>query len=165
MTITENPAVSGRHSVLDISSYSDLTARNAPNQALPLLMKKPITLTLFASLLLASFVSVNAQETAGALPVKASVNDSSPASTPERQSTDIYRVGVGDVLDIRLNSTNNRSTLFTVIEDGVIDIPLAGGVISVVGRTPEEIQNVISAELKRRAVDENRGKRISHLAL
>jgi len=64
-------------------------------------------------------------------------------------------VGVGDVLDIRLNSTNNRSTLFTVIEDGVIDLPLAGGVISVVGRTADEIQKVISAELKRRAVDEN----------
>src|ERR1043165_5873820 len=59
-------------------------------------MKKPITLSLFASLLLASFVSVNAQETASALPVKASVNDSSAASAPERQLTDIYRVGVDD---------------------------------------------------------------------
>jgi protein involved in polysaccharide export with SLBB domain len=119
-------------------------------------MKKSISLTLFASLVLVSLVSVNAQETAGVLPIKASVNDSSPASAPERQLTDIYRVGVGDVLDIRLpNSANNRSTLFTVIEDGVVDLPLAGGVISVVGRTPEEIQNVISAELKRRAVDEN----------
>jgi len=118
-------------------------------------MKKSITLSLFASLVLASFVSVNAQETASALPVKASVNDAAAASAPERQLTDIYRVGVGDVLDIRLNLTSNRSTLFTVIEEGVIDIPLAGGVISVVGRTPEEIQNVISAELKRRAVDEN----------
>ena len=118
-------------------------------------MKKSITLSLFAFLVLASFVSVNAQETASALPVKASVNDASAAPAPERQLTDIYRVGVGDVLDVRLNLTSNRSTLFTVIEEGVIDIPLAGGVISVVGRTPEEIQNVISAELKRRAVDEN----------
>jgi len=118
-------------------------------------MKKPITLSLFASFVLASFVSVNAQETASALPVKASVNDSSAASAPERQLTEIYRVGVGDVLDIRVNSTNNRSTLFTVIDDGVVDLPLAGGVISVVGRTPDEIQNIITAELKRRAVDEN----------
>jgi protein involved in polysaccharide export with SLBB domain len=118
-------------------------------------MKKPIPLTLFASLVLASFVSVNAQETAGVLPVKASVNDSSPASAPERQLTDIYRVGIGDVLDIRLNSTSNRSTLFTVLEEGVVDLPLAGGVISVVGRTPDEIQNIISSELTRRAVDEH----------
>jgi protein involved in polysaccharide export with SLBB domain len=118
-------------------------------------MKKSIPLTLLASLILASLVSVNAQETAGVVPIKAAVNDTSPASAPERQLTDIYRVGVGDVLDVRMNSTSNRSTLFTVIEDGVIDLPLAGGVISVVGHTPEEIQNVIAAELKRRAVDEN----------
>jgi protein involved in polysaccharide export with SLBB domain len=119
-------------------------------------MKTTISLALFASLVLASFVSVNAQETAGVLPVKASVNDSTAGSAPERQLTEIYRVGVGDVLDIRLpNSANSRSTLFTVVEDGVIDLPLAGGLISVAGRTPEEIQNAISAELKRRAVEQN----------
>ena len=119
-------------------------------------MKTTISLALFASLVLASFVSVNAQETAGVVPIKASVNDASAGSAPERQLTDIYRVGVGDVLDIRLpNSTSNRSTLFTVIEEGVIDLPLAGGLVSVAGLTPEEIQKVISAELKRRAVEEN----------
>src|ERR1700752_2277735 len=119
-------------------------------------MKKPISITLFASLLLASFISVNAQETAGVLPIKASVNDSSAAPNPERQLTDIYRVGVGDVLDIRLpNSANNRSTLFTVVEDGVIDLPVAGGIVPVAGLTAEEIQNTISAELKRRAIEEN----------
>jgi len=119
-------------------------------------MKTTISLSLFASLVLASFVSVNAQETAGVVPIKASVNDSSASSGPERQLTDIYRVGVGDVLDIRLpNSSNNRSTLFTVVEDGVIDLPLAGGMVSVAGLTPEEIQKAISAELKRRAVEEN----------
>ena len=79
-----------------------------------------------------------------------------PPQPSERQLTDIYRVGVGDVLDIRLpNSANNRSTLFTVVEDGVIDLPIAGGPVSVAGLTPDEIQNVISAELKRRAFDEN----------
>ena len=90
------------------------------------------------------------------MPIKASVNDSSGASTPERSLTEIYRVGVGDVLDIRLlNSANSRSTLFTVMDGGVIDLPIAGGSISVAGLTPDEIQNIISAELKRRAVDEN----------
>ena len=119
-------------------------------------MKKSISLTLLASLVLVCLVSVNAQETAGVLPVKASVNDSSAAPNPERQLTEIYRVGVGDVLDIRLpNSANNRSTLFTVVEDGVIDLPLAGGLVPVLGLTAEEIQSVISGELKRRAVDEN----------
>jgi len=119
-------------------------------------MKKPISLALLASLLLASLASVNAQQTAGVLPIKTSVNDTPAVPNAERLLTEIYRVGAGDVLDIRLpNSANNRSTLFTVIEDGAIDLPVAGGLISVAGLTPEEIQNTISAELKRRAVEEN----------
>ena len=119
-------------------------------------MKKLILLPLLASLVFASFVSASAQETAGVVPIKASVSDSSAASTPERSLTEIYRVGIGDVLDIRLpNSANSRSsTLFTVVTGGVIDLPIAGGTISVAGLTPDEIQNVISFELKRRAVDD-----------
>ncbi|HEU4835546.1 MAG TPA: polysaccharide biosynthesis/export family protein [Pyrinomonadaceae bacterium] len=118
-------------------------------------MKNLILLPLLASLVFASFVSVSAQETAGVLPVKASVNDS-PASTSERSLTEIYRVGVGDVLDIRLlNSAYSKSsTLFTVVAGGVIDMPIAGGSILVAGLTPDEIQNIISTELKRRAVAE-----------
>jgi len=123
---------------------------------LPLLMKKLILLPLLASLVCASFISVSAQETAGVVPIKASVNDAA-ASTPERSLTEIYRVGVGDVLDIRLlNSANSKSsTLFTVVAGGVIDLPIAGGAISVAGLTPEEIQNIISTELKRRAIVDN----------
>jgi protein involved in polysaccharide export with SLBB domain len=100
---------------------------------LPLLMKKLILLPL---LVFASLITAPAQET--------------------RSPTEIYRVGVGDVLDIRLlNSAYSKaSTLFTVVAGGVIDMPVAGGSISVAGLTPEEIQNIISAELKRRAVDE-----------
>ena len=121
-----------------------------------MIMKNLILLPLLASLAFASFISASAQETAGLMQVKASVNDSPGASTPERPLTEIYRVGVGDVLDIRLlNSVNSKSTLFTVVSGGVIDLPLAGGTISVAGLTPEEIQKTISAELKRRAVDEN----------
>jgi protein involved in polysaccharide export with SLBB domain len=74
--------------------------------------------------------------------------------------TEIYRVGVGDVLDIRfLNSATSRSTLFTVIGGGLIDLPVAGGQMVVGGLTANEIQNRIAAELKRRAVDE--GARVS----
>ncbi|HEX7332876.1 MAG TPA: polysaccharide biosynthesis/export family protein [Pyrinomonadaceae bacterium] len=117
-------------------------------------MKRPVSIALFASLLVASFAIATAQETA-VVPVKASVSDTSEVSSPARPLTEIYRVGVGDVLDIRLlNSANSRSTLFTVMEGGVIDLPIAGGTVSVAGLTTEEIQNVISAELKRRAVEE-----------
>lgn len=118
-------------------------------------MKNLILLPLLASLVFASLITASAQETAGI--VKASVSDSSAGSTPERSLTEIYRVGVGDVLDIRLlSSVNNKSsTLFTVVAGGVIELPMAGGPISVAGLTPDEIQNIISKELKRRAVDEN----------
>ena len=119
-------------------------------------MRKPFFTTVFASLFLVCFISAAAQETAGVVPVKASVNDPAGTTTSERSLTEIYRVGVGDILDIRLlNSSNNKSTLFTVVAGGVIDIPVAGGTISVGGLTPEEIQNRIATELKRRAVEEN----------
>lgn len=117
---------------------------------LPLLMKNLILLPLLASLVCASLISVSAQQTA-VVPIKASAT----APTPEPSLTEIYRVGVGDVLDIRLlNSASKSSTLFTVVAGGLIDLPIAGGSISVAGLTPEEIQNIISAELKRRAVDD-----------
>ena len=100
-------------------------------------MKKPLQIIIFAGLLLIPFVAATAQ-------------------FAERPLTEIYRVGAGDVLDIRLlNSANNSSTLFTVIPSGVIELPLAGGAIKVAGLTPEEIQTRITAELKRRAVEEN----------
>lgn len=122
-------------------------------------MKTLTTTAIFASLLLFTFVSATAQETAataGVLPVKASVNNSTGASASARPSTDIYRVGIGDILDIRLlNFANNRSsTLFTVADGGTIDLPIAGGTVSVAGLTSEEIQNLIAAELKRRAIEE-----------
>lgn len=118
-------------------------------------MKTLTAIAIFASLLLISTVSAMAQETAGVVPIKASVSSSTPATTP-RPLTEIYRVGAGDILDIRLlnSANNNRSTLFTVVDGGVIDLPVAGGTISVAGLTPEEIQNVIGTELKRRAVEE-----------
>ena len=119
-------------------------------------MKKVILLPLFATFVFASFISASAQETAGVLPPKASVSDSSGTSASERSLTEIYRVGIGDVLDIRLlNSPYSRSsTLFTVLAGGMIDLPIAGGTIPVAGLTPDEIQKIVSAELTRRAVEE-----------
>ena len=116
-------------------------------------MKTLTSIALFAFLLFPS-LSATAQDTAGVLPIKATISDS--ASPNVLELTEIYRVGVGDVLDIRLlNSANSKSTLFTVIGGGLIDLPMAGGTVSVAGLTLEEIQTRIAAELKRRAVEEN----------
>lgn len=74
--------------------------------------------------------------------------------------TSIYRVSVGDILDIRLlNSASSRSTLYTVLAGGLIDFPMAGGSITVMDLTTDEIQSRIASELKRRAVEE--GARVS----
>ena len=117
-------------------------------------MRRSTPIALFALLILASGASAAAQETA-VLPIKASINDAPGAAATARTLTEIYRVGIGDVLDIRLlNSPNGRSTLFTVTEGGLIDIPVAGGSVSVAGLTTDEIQNIIAAELKRRAVED-----------
>jgi len=127
-------------------------------------MKKPLSARpratiIFASLVLISSFSVSlAQETAGVVPIKAAVNDSGSAAVKpatDRPLTQIYRVGVGDVLDIRLlNSFNNPATQFTVVASGVVELPIAGGAIKVAGLTLDEIHTRIAAELKRRAVDE-----------
>ena len=120
-------------------------------------MKKLISLTAFAFVVLSSLASATAQETAGAIPVRPALSDSAAAAkSAEPLLTEIYRVGAGDVLDVRLiNSPNNKSTLFTVMPSGAIDFPVAGGAIMVAGMTPEEIQARIAGELKRRAVEEN----------
>lgn len=120
-------------------------------------MKKVISLTFFAFVVLSSSVLAVAQETAGAMPVRPALSDSTTAAkTAEPLLTEIYRVGVGDVLDVRIiNSPNNKSTLFTVMPSGAIDFPVAGGAIMVAGMTTEEIQARIAAELKRRAVEED----------
>ncbi|MFN2532425.1 MAG: polysaccharide biosynthesis/export family protein [Pyrinomonadaceae bacterium] len=68
--------------------------------------------------------------------------------------TEVYRIGVGDILEVRLlNTLNDRATSLTVLNEGVIDLPVAGGPIIVSGYTLEEIQDRISSELKRRAIE------------
>jgi protein involved in polysaccharide export with SLBB domain/Flp pilus assembly protein TadD len=91
-----------------------------------------------------------------ATPVSVTGSNSTSASSDEAALVNIYRVGVGDVLDIRLlNSATNRSTLYTVIDGGLIEFPLVGGSMAVAGLTTDEIQARLGAELKRRAVQDN----------
>jgi protein involved in polysaccharide export with SLBB domain len=74
--------------------------------------------------------------------------------------TNIYKIGAGDVLDVRvLNSSTTRSTLYTVNDGGMIDLAIAGGPITVAGLTTDVIQTLIASELKRRAIEE--GARVS----
>jgi protein involved in polysaccharide export with SLBB domain len=61
----------------------------------------------------------------------------------------IYRVGFGDVLDIRLtNIVTRESTLFTVMRNGELEYPLLAAPISVVGLTPDEVARRLSTEIR-----------------
>jgi len=63
--------------------------------------------------------------------------------------TSIYRVGVGDVLDIRLgNMATRESTLFTVMKNGQLEYPLLAAPIPVAGLTPDEIARRLNTEIK-----------------
>jgi protein involved in polysaccharide export with SLBB domain len=78
-----------------------------------------------------------------------------PTTVAGPSLSDTYRIGVGDILDIRLlNSVTPRSTLYTVLEGGLIDYPVAGGPLLVAGLTTDEVQLNLAVELKRRAVEE-----------
>ena len=96
--------------------------------------------------------------------------DSSPAddnsatpdnkAIPENKSNDemamtrLYRVGVNDVLDVRLaDSSSSQSTLFTVTPAGLLEHPLLPDPLQVSGLTVEEITSRIENDLKRRALD------------
>jgi protein involved in polysaccharide export with SLBB domain len=99
--------------------------------------------------------AANEPSTKTTTPPAKETNEAS-ATTDEASLIKTYRVGVGDVLDIRLmNTPTTRSTLYTVMEGGLIEYPLAGGPITVSGLTTEEINARLSAELKRRAVNQN----------
>jgi protein involved in polysaccharide export with SLBB domain len=86
-----------------------------------------------------------------------------PALTPAAPLTTVYRIGVGDVLDIRiLNRTDSRqSTLYTVLAGGVLEYPLLRDPVTVTGMTPEELSAQLIAELKHRGVYDKPQVRVS----
>jgi protein involved in polysaccharide export with SLBB domain len=63
--------------------------------------------------------------------------------------SEIYRVGIGDVLDVQLVDTpTTKSTLFTVLDGGVLEYPLAGDPLPVAGLTADEIATRLRASIK-----------------
>lgn len=98
-------------------------------------------------------------KTITSVPANSSVtNDPSTVEEPTAKAnttatppalTNIYRVGAGDVLDIRLlNAQTRDSTLFTVMPDGTLEYPLAGEPLSVTGLTTDEIRDRLTSKIK-----------------
>jgi len=77
-------------------------------------------------------------------------------SVDEVSLTKIYRVGPGDVLDVRLNdSSSPSSTLFTITPSGLLEHPSLDAPLAVTGLTVDEIGTKVGDDLKRRALVEN----------
>ncbi len=71
------------------------------------------------------------------------------AAAAKLPDTEIYKVGINDVLFISLqNATGNSSKYYTVLNDGTIDYPLAGEMVSVVGLTSDQIEEILREKIK-----------------
>lgn len=71
------------------------------------------------------------------------------ASNGGTNAASVYRVGVGDVLDIRLSNLATReSTLFTVLKNGSLEYPLLDKPLPVAGLTTDEIARRFNTEVK-----------------
>ena len=82
-------------------------------------------------------------------PARSNVDYRPSSSSRALPPTSLYRVGIGDVLDIRLSNQSTReSTLFTVLKDGGLEYPLLNGPIAVTGLTTDEIARRLSSEIK-----------------
>jgi protein involved in polysaccharide export with SLBB domain len=78
------------------------------------------------------------------------------AAATEFALTKLYRVGPGDVLDVRVNDSQaaTQSTLFTITPAGLLEHPILAEPLHVVGMSVEEIGAAMEADLKRRALME-----------
>ncbi|MFT3745279.1 MAG: polysaccharide biosynthesis/export family protein [Pyrinomonadaceae bacterium] len=62
--------------------------------------------------------------------------------------TEVYRIGVGDVLFVSLKNSSQGSGYFTVRTDGTIDYPLAGDNVVVTDQTAEMAEENIAGGIK-----------------
>lgn len=86
-----------------------------------------------------------------------------PAASAVAPLTTVYRIGVGDVLDIRTlnDSTPRQSTLFTIGAGGVLDHPYLRDPLTVAGMTTDELAAQLVAEFRHRGVYERPQVRVS----
>jgi protein involved in polysaccharide export with SLBB domain len=81
-----------------------------------------------------------------------SLTESSNLATSEVALTKVYRVGPGDVLDVRLTEdTSAPSALFTVTSAGLLEHPGLSAPLSCAGLTVDELISRIEDDLKRRS--------------
>ena len=85
---------------------------------------------------------------------------SNTAESGSETLTKLYRIGPGDVLDVRLDmrpgeAPSTESTLFTITPSGFLTHPLLTAPLSVAGLTVQQIGALIEGDLKRRTLADN----------
>jgi protein involved in polysaccharide export with SLBB domain len=105
---------------------------------------------------------VTAPNTSGS-PNTSGASSASGALTASAPLTSVYKIGVGDVLDIRTlnDSAPRQSTLFTIGAGGVLDHPLLKDPLTVAGMTTDELAAQLVAEFRHRGVYERPQVRVS----
>jgi protein involved in polysaccharide export with SLBB domain len=89
------------------------------------------------------------RKVAGSGIVVASAHATGAGNASPGNASQVYRVGVRDVLDIQLaDNPNLNSTLFTVLEGGLLDYPFAGDPVVVAGLTTPEIAALLRRRIK-----------------
>ncbi|HKV32858.1 MAG TPA: tetratricopeptide repeat protein [Pyrinomonadaceae bacterium] len=89
-------------------------------------------------------------------PTKDGSSAKTNAAATDLALTKLYRVGPGDVLDIRINDTQApQSTLFTITPAGLLEHPLLAEPLHVGGLSVDEIGSNLEGDLKRRALAES----------
>lgn len=96
-------------------------------------------------------------------PVTRPANASAAAATPAVSPASIYRIGIGDVLDIRLLNAQDprQNTLYSVVAGGVLDYPLLKDPLTVAGMTTDELSAQLVAEFRHRAIYDKPQVRVS----
>jgi protein involved in polysaccharide export with SLBB domain len=93
------------------------------------------------------------------LAISSSSATANPPSSvlPTVELTNVYRIGIGDVLDIRLLNDQDprQSTLYTVLAGGVLDYPLLKDPLTVSGMTTDELAAQLIADFRHRGLYEH----------
>lgn len=96
-----------------------------------------------------------------ALPANATPANAPPA--PAVSPASVYRIGIGDVLDIRLLNAQDprQNTLYSVVAGGVLDYPLLKDPLTVAGMTTDELSAQLVAEFRHRNLYDKPQVRVS----
>ena len=110
-----------------------------------------------------SSAATNDNKTSGAGTSAAPTSAPAAPASAAAPLTTVYRIGVGDVLDIRtLNDSSTRqSTLFTIAAGGVLDHPYLRDPLTVAGMTADELAAQLVAEFRHRGIYEKPQVRVS----